>query len=61
MWHVCDGEELNTYTYRALHKVISDTYGGAEYIEGITDQSGAETTFEIPNLTNQFLIGSSSI
>ncbi len=60
MWHVCDGEKLNTYTYRALHKVISDTYGGAEYIEGITDQSGAETTFEIPNLTNQFLIGSSS-
>ena len=60
MWHVCDGEELNTYTYRALHKVISDTYGGAEYIEGITDQSGASTTFEIPNLTNQFLIGSSS-
>ena len=60
MWNLCDGTELNTYTYRSLHKIISDTYGGTAYNAGVTDQPDATTTFTLPNLKNQFVIGSDS-
>lgn len=46
----CDGRALNTYTYRELHKVISNIYGGTAYSAGTTDQSGATTTFNVPLL-----------
>ena len=59
MWSVCNGQSLNTYTYRSLHAVISNTYGGTAYTAGVTDQAGATTTFAVPNLENRFLIGSS--
>ncbi len=58
-WGICNGQDLNTYTYRTLHAIISNTYGGTAYQAGITDQIGATTTFRIPNLTNQFVISSS--
>jgi hypothetical protein len=35
----CDGRSLNTYDYPNLHKVIGGSYGGAPYIQGITDNS----------------------
>ena len=60
MWNMCDGSNLNTYTYRALHKVISNTYGGSAYNAGVTDQPGATTTFSLPDLRNQFVIASNS-
>lgn len=60
MWAVCNGQSLNTYTYRSLHQIISNTYGGTAYQVGVTDQPGATTTFVLPNMTNQFIIGSSS-
>lgn len=44
----CDGRALNTYTYRNLHKVISNTFGGTAYSAGVTDQPGAVTTFNVP-------------
>lgn len=49
-WLVCDStnNSLNTYTYRRLHSVISNTYGGTAYSAGITDQTGAVTTFSVP-------------
>jgi microcystin-dependent protein len=59
MWSICNGQSLNTYTYRTLHAIISDTYGGTAYTAGVTDQPGATTTFNVPNLTNQFVIASS--
>jgi len=46
----CDGRALNTYTYRALHAVISNTYGGTAYSAGTTDQPAASTTFNVPDL-----------
>lgn len=46
----CDGRSLNTYTYRALHAVISNTYGGTAYSAGTTDQPAASTTFNVPDL-----------
>jgi len=52
---VCNGQSLNTYTYRALHAVMSNKYGGTAYSAGVTDQSGAATTFSLPNLVNTVL------
>ena len=60
MWAVCNGQSLNTYTYRSLHAVISNTYGGTAYTAGVTDQAGATTTFTVPNLENRFVIASNS-
>lgn len=55
-WLICDGaSNLNTYTYRALHAVISNVYGGTAYNAGTTDQSGETTTFTIPDLRGDFL------
>ncbi len=59
MWEICTGQDLNTYTYRKLHSIISNTFGGTAYNQGVTDQSGASTTFKLPNMTNRFIIGSS--
>jgi hypothetical protein len=58
-WGICNGQTLNTYTYRTLHAIISNTYGGTAYQAGVTDQPGATSTFSIPNLSNQFVISSS--
>jgi len=46
----CDGRALNTYDYANLHKVISNSFGGTAYSEGVTDQIGAVTTFNVPAL-----------
>jgi hypothetical protein len=48
----CDGRSLNTYTYRNLHKVISNIYGGTSFSEGLTDVPTATTTFNVPNILN---------
>jgi len=48
----CDGRSLSTYTYRNLHKVISNTYGGTAYSVGSTDIQSATTTFAVPILNN---------
>ena len=50
---------MNTYNYRSLHEIISNTYGGTAYQAGVTDQPEATTTFRVPDLTNQFVIASS--
>ena len=46
----CDGRALNTYDYANLHKVISNSFGGTAYSQGVTDQPGAVTTFNVPAL-----------
>jgi hypothetical protein len=48
----CDGRALNTYTYRNLHRVISNIYGGTAYSEGLTNVPTATTTFNVPNILN---------
>ena len=60
MWAVCKGQNLNTYTYRQLHSLVSNKFGGTVYNQGTTDQPGATTTFKLPDLRNKFIIGSSS-
>jgi hypothetical protein len=48
----CDGRAINTYTYRNLHRVISNIYGGTAFSEGLTDVPTATTTFNVPNILN---------
>lgn len=55
---LCAGQAVNTFTYRLLHAVISNKYGGTAYNPGVTDQSGASTTFNLPNLDFRFPYGS---
>lgn len=54
---LCDGNPYNTYTYRNLHAVVSNIYGGTAYLAGTTDQPGAVTTFLVPDLRRRVPIG----
>jgi len=54
---ICDGRSLNTYDYRELHAVISNTYGGTAYNPGTTDQSGVTTTFNAPDIRGRVIAG----
>lgn len=53
----CNGQDLNTYTFAALHAVISNTYGGTAYNAGVTDQSGVSTTFKVPDTRGRVIAG----
>ena len=37
-WKFCNNQTLNTYTFAALHAVVSNTYGGTAYNAGVTDR-----------------------
>jgi len=54
---LCFGQDLNTFTYKDLHAVISSTYGGTAYSAGVTDQSGETTTFKVPDLRGRVVAG----
>ena len=56
-WQFCYGQALNTFTYKDLHAAISNTYGGTAYTAGVTDQSGATTTFNVPDLRGRVVAG----
>ena len=56
-WLLCDGNTYNTYTYRTLHAVISNVYGGTAYNPGTTDQPAAVTTFQVPDLRRRMAVG----
>jgi len=56
-WKVCDGSALNTYTYKDLHAIVSNNYGGTAFSSGVTDQSGATTTFNIPDMRARVPVG----
>lgn len=58
---LCDGQTLNAYTYRQLHKVVTNIYGGDQYIENVTDLPGSIYTFRVPNLANRTLRGAPSM
>ena len=56
-WKVCDGQALNTYTYKDLHAIISNNYGGTAFSSGVTDQSGVTTTFNVPDMRARVPVG----
>ena len=56
-YELCAGQDLNTFTYKDLHAVISNIYGGTAYNAGVTDQSGATTTFKVPDLRGRVIAG----
>lgn len=53
----CLGGSFNTYTYRDLHAVISNTYGGTAYNAGVTDDPSATTTFKVPDIRGRVIAG----
>ena len=56
-WLVCNGSAVNTFTYKTLHAIVSNTYGGTAFNAGVTDQSGASTTFNLPDFRGRVAIG----
>jgi microcystin-dependent protein len=56
-WLPCRGQALNTFVYRRLHAVVSNTFGGDAFAAGTTDQPAATSTFNVPDLRGQFLRG----
>jgi microcystin-dependent protein len=56
-WKVCDGSALNTYTYKDLHAIITNNYGGTAFSSGVTDQSGVTTTFNLPDMRARVPVG----
>lgn len=59
-WLICDGSAVNTYTYRTLHALISNNFGGTAYSAGVTDQPNAVTTFNLPDYRGRMLVGAST-
>ena len=49
-WLLCDGSAISRTTYAALFNTIGDTYGGGD----------GETTFNLPDLINKFIEGSTA-
>ena len=56
-YQFCNGQDLNTFTFKDLHAAISNTYGGTAYSAGVTDQSGVSTTFKVPDLRGRVIAG----
>lgn len=56
-WRRCNGQALSTYTFRELHKLISNRYGGHAYSQGTTDVSGSDYDFNLPDLRMRFPVG----
>lgn len=50
-WLLCDGSAVSRTTYAKLFSVIGTTYGSGN----------GSTTFNLPNLTNRFIQGNSSV
>ena len=56
-YQFCNGQDLNTFTFKDLHAAISNTYGGTAYSAGVTDQSGVSTTFKVQDLRGRVIAG----
>lgn len=50
-WLLCDGSAISRTTYAALFNTIGNTYGGGD----------GETTFNLPDLIDKFIEGSSLV
>ena len=61
-WLRCNGVAVNTYQYRELHKIISNTFNssGAAYQENVTDIPSATSVFYLPDLITRFPVGATA-
>tara|TARA_B100000963_G_scaffold326827_1_gene314176 strand:+ start:621 stop:2183 length:1563 start_codon:yes stop_codon:yes gene_type:complete len=50
-WHLCNGTPLNRTTYSSLFNIIGTTYGAGN----------GSTTFELPNMSGRFVVGTGNI
>ena len=52
---LCNGQSLDAYQYRRLHRTISNIYGGDQYVQNVTDIPGSTSTFKVPDLRGRVL------
>ena len=52
---LCNGQSLDAFQYRRLHRTISNIYGGDQYVQNVTDIPGSTSTFKVPDLRGRVL------
>ena len=52
---LCNGQSLDAFQYRRLHRTISNIYGGDQYVQNVTDIPGSTSTFKVPDLRGRLL------
>ena len=58
---LCNGQTLDAFQYRRLHRTISNIYGGDQYVQNVTDLPGSTSTFRVPDLRGRVLRGCSNM
>ena len=54
---LCNGQSLDAFQYRRLHRTISNIYGGDQYVQNGTDIPTSTSTFNVPDLRGRVLRG----
>lgn len=54
---LCNGQSLDAFQYRRLHRTISNIYGGDQYVQNVTDIPTSTSTFNVPDLRGRVLRG----
>ena len=58
---LCNGQTLDAFQYRRLHRTISNIYGGDQYVQNVTDIPGSTSTFKVPDLRGRVLRGAENM
>ena len=58
---LCNGQTLDAFQYRRLHRTISNIYGGDQYVQNVTDIPGSTSTFRVPDLRGRSLRGADNM
>ena len=58
---LCNGQTLDAFQYRRLHRTISNIYGGDQYVQNVTDLPGSTSTFRVPDLRGRCLRGADNM
>ena len=58
---LCNGQTLDAFQYRRLHRTISNIYGGDQYVQNVTDIPSSTSTFRVPDLRGRVLRGAENM
>ena len=58
---LCNGQTLDAFQYRRLHRTISNIYGGDQYVQNVTDIPTSTSTFRVPDLRGRVLRGAENM
>ena len=58
---LCNGQSLDAFQYRRLHRTISNIYGGDQYVQNVTDIPTSTSTFNVPDLRGRCLRGADNM